>query len=115
MRMLFVVLSFVAGVCGTARSAPPPAPTPTLASHVAIYNLSLAKVAKGEGVRAAKGALAYKLTDRCEGYTIESTLTLETAFASGTDEHMEQRFAAWEAKDGRRATFQMQNFEDGKL
>lgn len=112
----FFVLGFVASLSAPACAASV-SPTVGLAleSHRATYKLSLARLAKGDGVRAAKGGLTYALTDQCEGYTIESTLTLETAFASGMDEHIEQRFAAWEAKDGRHATFQMQNFEDGKL
>lgn len=113
---LFFVLGFVASLSAPAVAAPPTLPiTPALESHRATYTLSLARLAKGDGVRAAKGGLTYALTDQCDGYTIESTLKLETAFASGIDEHIEQRFAAWEAKDGRQATFQMQNFEDGKL
>jgi len=113
MRMVCVVLGFV-GIAGSAAAASS-VPIVTLAPHRAAYNLSLAKVAKGESVRAATGALTYKLTDQCEGYTVESTLIMETAFASGTSELTEQRFAAWESKDGRRATFQMQNFEEGKM
>ncbi len=113
MYLFFFILGFISTLSLPAVAAS--SPSPVLESHRATYTLSLARLAKGDGVRAAKGGLIYALTDQCDGYTIESTLTLETAFASGSDEHLEQRFAAWEAKNGRRATFQMQNFEEGKL
>ena len=115
MRLFFVVCFAVSMSAPAMAASVAPTVGAALESHRATYKLSLARLAKGDGVRAAKGGLTYSLTDQCEGYTIESTLTLETAFASGIDEHIEQRFAAWEAKDGRHATFQMQNFEDGKL
>ena len=68
-----------------------------------------------DGVRAAKGTMIYTLTDRCDGYTIESNLQMELAFANGTDNQIDQRYAAWEAKDGRSATFRMQVLENGSL
>ncbi len=111
MRVLLAIAVLMTSFTVASAQSPGDALTP----HRATYTLSLAKVAKGDGMRAAKGTLTYALTDQCEGYTIESDLKMETAFASGIESQLEQRFAAWEAKDGRRATFQMQTYEGGKL
>ncbi len=86
-----------------------------LASHRAVYDMSLSKISATDGVRAASGKMTYTLTDRCEGYTIETDLSLNLAFANGNDNQVEQRYAAWEAKDGRSSTFRFQVVENGKV
>ncbi|MBY0509901.1 MAG: cell envelope integrity EipB family protein [Rhodospirillaceae bacterium] len=87
----------------------------TLISHRAVYDLSLSKVSQSDGVRAASGTMTYTLTDRCDGYTIETNLSMDLAFANGADNQVEQRYAAWEAKDGRSSTFRFQVIENGNL
>lgn len=91
------------------------APVPARASHRAIYDLALTKAMQSDGVRSAKGTMVYSITDRCDGYTIESNLQMELAFASGIDNQIDQRFASWESKDGRSASFRMQVLENGTL
>jgi hypothetical protein len=86
-----------------------------LASHRATYEMSLSKISSSDGVRAASGTMTYTLTDRCDGYTIETNLSLNLAFANGTDNQVEQRYAAWEAKDGRSSTFRFQVVENGRV
>lgn len=87
----------------------------SLVSHRAIYDLSLSKVSQSDGVRAASGTMTYTLTDRCDGYTIETNLSMDLAFANGADNQVEQRYAAWEAKDGRSSTFRFQVIENGNV
>jgi hypothetical protein len=87
----------------------------SLTSHRAIYDLALTKAAQSDGVRSASGTMIYSITDRCDGYTVESNLQMELAFASGIDNQIDQRYAAWEAKDGRSASFRMQVLENGTL
>jgi hypothetical protein len=87
----------------------------TLLSHRAEYAMSLTKVSNSDGVRAAAGTMTYTLTDRCDGYTIETNLSLNLAFANGNENQIEQRYAAWEAKDGRSSTFRFQVVENGKI
>ena len=89
--------------------------SPSLVSHRAVYDLSLSKVSQSDGVRAASGTMTYTLTDGCDGYTIETNLSMELAFANGADNQVEQRYAAWEAKDGRSSTFRFQVIENGKV
>jgi hypothetical protein len=86
-----------------------------LSSHRATYEMSLTKVSNSDGVRAAAGTMTYTLTDRCDGYTIETNLSLNLAFANGTENQIEQRYAAWESKDGRSSTFRFQVVENGDV
>lgn len=102
---------FVALAAGGATAAP----VKSLTSHRAVYDLALTKAMQSDGVRSARGSMVYTITDRCDGYTLESNLQMELAFASGIDNHIDQRFASWEAKDGRTASFRMQVLENGTL
>ncbi len=117
-----IALALIASAPGPAAAGGPVAPVQKaafaagpLASHQAIYDLSLTKVNDSEGVRAAKGSMVYTLTDRCDGYTIESNLLMAMAFSNGVDNQVDQRYAGWEAKDGRSSTFRMQVFENKTL
>lgn len=117
-RLFSAVLFTAVAACVSAEAAPVTAlvsPVTALTSHRAIYELSLTKAMQSDGVRSAKGTLVYSITDRCDGYTIESNLQMELAFASGIDNQIDQRFASWEAKDGRSASFRMQILENGNL
>ncbi len=89
--------------------------TGSLSSHRAVYEVSLAKVSHSDGVRAASGNMTYTITDRCDGYTIETNLSMDLSFANGDDNQVEQRYAAWESKDGRSSTFRLQVSENGKV
>jgi hypothetical protein len=86
----------------------------SLAPHKAIYELSLLRTVPGEGVRAARGTMTYTLADRCDGYTIESNVTMSLSFADGNTQKVDQRYAAWEAKSGRFSSFTMQSLENGE-
>src|SRR5690606_20435696 len=81
--------------------------------HKATYRLSLAKAVPGDGVRGARGTMVYSLADRCDGYTIESDVSLTLVFSDGNSRDIDQRYAAWEAKNGRFSSFTMQTLEDG--
>jgi len=87
----------------------------SLLSHRAVYTMTLTKVSQSDGVRGASGTMTYTLTDRCDGYTIETDLSLKLAFANGSENRVEQRYAAWEAKNGKSSTFRFQVEENGTL
>ncbi len=88
----------------------------SLVSHRAVYDMSLSKAtSQSDGVRAASGEMTYTLTDQCDGYTIETNLSLNLAFANGNENQVEQRYAAWESKDGRSSTFRFQVIENGSV
>jgi hypothetical protein len=88
---------------------------PELASHAAVYELSLTRAAQMEGVRSASGTMTYTLIDRCDGYTVESDIEANLGFSNGLTNQLVKRYAGWESKDGRRTTFRMQIYENGEL
>lgn len=85
-----------------------------LTPHKATYELTLLKTVPGEGVRSARGTMTYALSDRCDGYTIESTVSMSLSYADGNSQSVDQRYAAWEAKNGRFSSFTMQTLENGE-
>jgi hypothetical protein len=96
--------------------SPPAAPVAiNLVSHKAVYDVSLVRATQRDGVRGARGTMTYALTDRCEGYTVESQMHLDMGLSNGSDSELEQRYASWEAKDNRSASFRMLVRENGKL
>lgn len=99
---------------GTARAAAPviTKAKPALTPHKATYELSLLRAASGDGVRGARGKMVYTLADRCDGYTIESHVAMNLSYAGGNDQKVDQRYAAWEAKNGRFSSFTMQTLEN---
>ncbi len=88
---------------------------PNLASHAATYELSLKRATQMDGVRAASGKMTYTLVDRCDGYTVETDLDVSLAFSNGIETQILKRYAGWESKDGRRATYRMQVYDNGSL
>jgi EipB-like len=88
---------------------------PTLASYSGTYDIALVKAAQMEGVRAVSGKMIYTLIDRCDGYTLETEVDISLTFSNGLTNRVLKRYAGWEAKDGRRATYRMQIYENGEL
>lgn len=86
-----------------------------LIPHRAVYDVSLTKMSDAEGVRGARGTMVFVINDRCEGYTMETTMEIDMAFASGVYNMIDQRFASWEAKNGRSSTFRMEVIENGRM
>ena len=120
-HVLLILAGITFGPVAWAQPAPAPSASPstppavTLASHRAVYDVSLVRASQRDGVRGARGTMTYTLTDRCDGYTVESAMHLDMGLASGDDSELEQRFAAWEAKNNRSATFRMLTRENGAV
>src|SRR5688500_7906509 len=112
--MALAVVAAPAWDRNAARAAAPAVPKakPSLAPHKARYELRLLRTAPGDGVRAARGTMVYTLADRCDGYTIESSVSMNLSYAGGNDQKVDQRYAAWEAKNGRFSSFTMQTLEN---
>ena len=101
-------LSICSASVGTARAE-------ELRPHRAVYEVSIAKVSQNDGVSGAHGTMVFVIADHCDGYTLETTMKMDMAYANGIYGKLDQRFAAWEAKDGRSSTFRMEISENGKM
>jgi hypothetical protein len=95
-----------------ANSPPPitPATTPMLA-HRALYILTMGPP-KGQDVVAARGTMAYEVTDACDAWIVRQRLRMTVTNADGEDVEMTSDYATWEAKDGLRLRFHMRQTTD---
>ena len=109
--VLFAIL-FAGPLCAASSVA---ANAQGLIPHRAVYDVSLKRISQNDGVRGARGTMVFIIADQCDGYTLEKTMKMDMAFSSGVYNMIDQRFASWEAKDGRSSTFRMEIIENGKL
>lgn len=99
----FVVVGFLLSPV-LARSQTP-APTPDLAAHRAIYQLTLAS-ARGDIV-AAGGSMAYEMIDACDGWTVRQRLRITITDRENRNIEMGTDYATLESKDGLTMRFNM--------
>ena len=59
--------------------------------------------------------MVFIIAEHCDGYTLETTMKMDMVFSNGVYNMIDQRFASWEAKDGRSSTFRMEIIENGKM
>lgn len=90
------------------------APQIDLASHQAIYKLSMASVRNGSPVVGVAGRMQLAFTDACDGWTVEQKFQLHFSYAEGEDMEMQTNYATWESKDGKRFRFNTRKMTNGK-
>jgi hypothetical protein len=84
-----------------------------LASHRAIYKMTLATAKSGAGVTAASGAMSYKFGDSCDGWIVENKTALTFAYSDGAPVSTTWDFVTWESKDGLHYRFRVRSTRDG--
>lgn len=84
-----------------------------LASHRAIYKMTLATAKSGSGVTAASGAMSYKFGDSCDGWIVENKTALTFAYSDGAPVSTTWDFVTWESKDGLHYRFRVRSTRDG--
>ena len=95
----------VAFFCLLATPALAASPVP-LASHKAVYDLTLGKV-RGENVISAHGTMSYEMEDACDGWASQQRLDLHVTNRHAQDVEMITDYATWESKDGLHMRFHM--------
>ena len=83
----------------------------TPAAHRALYDLTMEST-RGTNVTAAKGTMAYELTDACDGWATRQRLSLTITNRDGQDIELVSDYATWESKDGLRMRFKMRQTTD---
>jgi len=86
-----------------------------LASHRAIYKMTLATAKSGSGVTAASGAMSYKFGDSCDGWIVENKTALTFAYSDGAPVSTTWDFVTWESKDGLHYRFRVRSTRDGAV
>jgi hypothetical protein len=89
-----------------AVAAAGPAGAADIMPHRALYTMSLTRAGSDSGVTAARGTMAYKWGETCDGWTVEQNYRLVMSYAdSSSDVAITSNFVTWESKDGLRYRF----------
>ena len=80
------------------------------AAHRALYTLTLEQT-RGD-ISAARGTMAYEVTDACDGWATRQRLALTITNRDGQDIEMVSDYATWESKDGLSMRFRMKQTTD---
>lgn len=107
--MCFAALAVIASSAHAANSGG----GADLASHRAIYKMTLATAKSGSGVTAASGAMSYKFGDSCDGWIVENKTALTFAYSDGAPVSTTWDFVTWESKDGLHYRFRVRSTRDG--
>lgn len=84
-----------------------------MAAHRALYQLSM-ESSRGD-VSAARGTMAYEVTDACEGWATRQRLAMTVTNRDGQDIEMVSDYATWESKDGLSMRFRMRQTTDSAV
>jgi len=112
-RALLAVLFLAtwAPAASQAAALPVQAVAQQMASHRAVYTLSLDK-APGGNIVAARGTMGYEVMDACDGWATRQRLDITITNEEGQDIQMVSDYATWESKDGLKFRFHMKQTTD---
>lgn len=85
-----------------------------LASHRAIYSISLASSEYGSDVAAITGKMALEVADGCDGWTFRQRIVQRIVSLEGAEIQSSSNFASWESKDGTRFRFEQRTLRNGE-
>ena len=85
---------------------------PPLASHRAIYEISLEHTSGS--IVAAHGRMAIEFKDTCDGWSTTQRLIADMTDSEGVASRTDFFVTAWESKDGRTMRFDVSDSRDGK-
>lgn len=88
---------------------------PILASHRAVYEITLHQSRDGVGPTAARGLMAYDFSDSCERWVVENRIVLDVLYGEETPVRTDWTFTSWESKDGRDYGFNMRHKRNERL
>lgn len=86
-----------------------------IASHRALYTMSLAGARNESGVVGARGTMAYQWGETCDGWTVEQRYKLNINYAEAQDVDILSNFVTWESKDARRYRFNQKETRNGAV
>ena len=93
-----------------------PAQPPHLATHRAVYRLTLGDTGPGSNVTDIRGQLVYDFQgSACQGYTLNTRLITEVIDRDGKPSVSDIRSESWEDASGEHFRFQTSQYADGKL
>jgi hypothetical protein len=108
------------GVCAIwvvlAAGSAAAAPSINLASHRAIYDLTLDNGGEGSDVASISGRMVMEFTgSECAGYTTKLRFVTQTQDPDGNDQVIDSRSDLFEARDGKSLNFSNETYTDNSL
>lgn len=113
-RRLFMVTSAVM-VGFAVPSAEVTAASPQLASHRAVYTMSLGTTRSGSGTADARGVMYLEWVEGCDGWTVSQRVKLMLYPTQGGVIDTDSNFSSWESRDGGNYRFTVRNSRNGKV
>jgi EipB-like len=107
-------LALAAAAAALLLAGAPPAGA-QISPHLALYSMTLGSTRSDSGVVEARGTMAYKWGETCDGWTIEQRYRLRLHYAESADVDIESNFVTWESKDGRRYRFNQRETRNGEV
>ena len=101
------VLVLISSWCGSARAE--------IASHRALYTMSLASAHNDSGVVGAHGTMAYQWSETCDGWTVEQHYKLSINYAEAQDVDIVSNFVTWESTDAQHYRFNQKETRNGAV
>ncbi len=117
-RVSSIASGFLAGavLCMPLHTSAAPSAAPgtlVLASHKALYTVTLTGTHPGSDYLDVSGKMILEFTDACDAWTTSQKSLLRTVTGEGTEALSHSDFAAWEAKDGSDYKFSSRQTQDG--
>ncbi len=85
-----------------------------LASHRAVYDLTLKKLHQEGGIQNVRGRIVMEVENQCEGYVINQRMLIELINLEGVVITSDFHLSTWEDKNGGAMRFSMSNVLNGK-
>src|SRR5260370_42338460 len=86
-----------------------------IASHLALYTMSLGSSKTDSGGTGAHGEMGYQWGETCDGWTVEQRYELTINYAEAQDVKIVSNFVTWESKDGLRYRFNQKETRNGTV
>jgi len=103
------------GGVATPVSASLPETAPVrITPHRAVYKIRLEKAKNASAVSNVSGKMSFEWKDVCDGWAIQQKMQLHFGFTDGNDQDIDGSELTWEAKDGKRYSFNIRRMADGQ-
>lgn len=112
--MLHCAVSTAAPLVATPLADTSTPPKIIIAPHRALYSMSLASAKNGGSTTDVSGHMLFEWADVCDGWAIQQHMQLHFIYAEGGEQDITSTELTWEAKDGKKFTFNIHHLTDGK-
>lgn len=85
-----------------------------LASHRAVYDLTLRTTKQGSGIENVRGRIVMEVENRCEGYVLNQRMLIELSNVEGGTLVSDYHLSTWENKAGDMMRFTVSNTLNGQ-